>query len=318
MRSFVLALTLLLSLAPRAFAQLETVATVAPVHALVARVMAGAGAPYLLVPPGASPHQVALRPSDAAALDRAALVFRVGPGIEPWLDLSLSTLASGARVVRLDRVPGLTRLPLDEPDDPGQAGADGQGGGEGGGEGDGERRDEAQARDDAVNPHLWLDPENAKLWLDAIAAALAGADPANARLYAANARAARDELDALQAEIAARLAPVRGRPFVVFHDAYRYFEKRFGIEAVGAVTLSDARTPGPARIAALRALIRETGAACVFREPQFRPALVATVAEGGGARVGVLDPIGANLEPGPGLYPALLRGLADGLAACLG
>ncbi len=104
----------------------------------------------------------------------------------------------------------------------------------------------------------------------------------------------------------------------VFHDAYHYFEHRFGIEAAGAVALSDARAPGPARLSEIRALVRDTGAACVFREPQFRPALVETVVAGTGAEVGVLDPVGATLEPGPGLYPALLRGLADGLADCLG
>jgi zinc transport system substrate-binding protein len=277
------------------------VASIAPVHSLAARVMQGAGVPYLLLPPGASPHDHALRPSDAAALERAALVFWVGPRLEPWLERPLTILAAGARVIQLADTPGLTRLALREgavfeADDP-----------------ETEPADEAE-----IDPHLWLDPLNAKLWLGAIAAALVEADPARRALYLANAGAARAELDALAAGIDARLAPLRGRPFVVFHDSFHYFGHRFGIEAAGAVALGDARAPGPARIARIRDRIRALGAVCLFREPQFRSALVATVAEGTGARIGLLDPLGASLPPGPDLYPELLRGLADSLAGCLG
>ena len=133
-----------------------------------------------------------------------------------------------------------------------------------------------------------------------------------------NANAARAELDALAAGIEARLAPVRGRAFVVFHDSFHYFEHRFGIEAAGAVALGDARAPGPARIARIRDHIGALGTVCLFREPQFRASLVDTVAAGAGVRIGVLDPLGANLRPGPDLYPDLLRGLAESLADCLG
>jgi zinc transport system substrate-binding protein len=264
--------------------------------------MQDAGGPYLLLPPGASPHDHALRPSDAAALERAALVFWIGPRLEPWLERPLATLATGARVIRLADTPGLTRLALRE-------GAAFEAHDDGAG---------AAHAEDETDPHLWLDPLNAKLWLGAIAAALAEADPENRALYLANAEAARAELDALTTEIDARLAPVRGRPFIVFHDAFHYFERRFSIEAVGAVALSDARAPGPARIARIRERIRAIDAVCLFREPQFRAALVATVAEGTGVRIGLLDPLGANLRPGPDLYPDLLRGLAEGLANCLG
>jgi zinc transport system substrate-binding protein len=304
-----LAFTLLLALPPRVFAGPDVVASIAPVHSLVARVMQGAGTPHLLLPPGVSPHGHALRPSGAAALERATLVFWVGPRLERRLERPLTALAGGARVVRLADTPGLTRLALREgavfeADDP-----------------ETEPADEAE-----TDPHLWLDPSNAKLWLDAIAAALVEADPARRALYLANAEAARAELDALAAGIDARLAPVRGRPFVVFHDSFHYFGHRFGIEAAGAVALGDARAPGPARIARIRARIRALGLApgaapgpvCLFREPQFRSALVATVAEGAGVRIGLLDPLGASLPPGPDLYPELLRGLADSLAGCLG
>jgi zinc transport system substrate-binding protein len=306
MRLVALALALLLALPLRVFAGPDVVASIAPVHSLVARVMQGAGVPHLLLPPGASPHDHALRTSDAAALERAALVFWVGPRLERWLMRSLTTLASGARVVRLADTPGLTRLALREgavfeahDHGPEPAAAPDHG-------------------EDESDPHLWLDPMNAKLWLDDIAAALAEADRSNRALYLTNAEAARAELDALAAEIDARLAPVRGRPFVVFHDSFHYFEHRFGIEAAGAVALGDARAPGPARIARIRNRIHALGTVCLFREPQFRPALVDTVAEGAGVRIALLDPLGASLRPGPDLYPELLRGLADSLAGCLG
>jgi zinc transport system substrate-binding protein len=302
--TFTLAWVLLLAALPfRTASGAEVVASIAPVHSLAARVMQGTSAPYLLLPPGASPHDHALRPSDAAALERAALVFWIGPGLEFWLERPLTTLATRARVIRLADTPGLTRLALRE-GAAFEAHDDSSG---------------AAHAEDETDPHLWLDPVNAKLWLDTIAAALAEADPQNRALYLANAAAGRAELDALASEIDARLAPVRDRPFVVFHDAFHYFERRFSIEAAGAVALSDARAPGPARIARIRELIRALGAICLFREPQFRADLAATVAEGtAGVRIGLLDPLGANLQPGPDLYPNLLRGLADSIAGCLG
>jgi zinc transport system substrate-binding protein len=305
MRLFGLLIAAALLLPARVAAGPEVVVSIAPVHSLVARVMQGAGAPYLLLPPGRSPHDYALRPSDAAALERAALVFWVDPVLERWLERPLATLAAGAHVVRLSATPGLTRLAWRS----GEA-FEVHDHGDGHGE-------VAAGAGSELDPHLWLDPENAKVWVDAIAAALAVADPDNAALYHANATAAHAELDALEARIDTRLAPVRGRPFIVFHDAYRYFERRFGIPAAGAVALDDARPPGPARLARIRDHIRTTGAHCLFREPQFHSPLIETVAEGTGARIGVLDPLGSELEPGPALYPAMLAALADGLARCL-
>lgn len=281
------------------------VASIAPVHSLVAEVMQGAGSPRLLLPPGRSPHDYALRPSDAAALQDAAVVVWIGPELEAWLERPLASIAGGARVLKLDEVPELTHLKMRsgaafEADDHDYA------------------RDYGEADVGELDPHIWLDPENAGAMLAAIAAVLAEADPAHATLYRHNASTATAGLDSLSAEIRAQLAPLSGRPFVVLHDAFHYFEHRFGIEAVGAVSLSDARMPGPAQIAAIRDLIRNSGAVCLFAEPELSRALVAPVAEGTGLRLGELDPLGATLEPGPGLYPALLRQLVANLADCLG
>lgn len=277
----------------------EVVASIAPVHSLVARVMKGAGTPTLLLPPGASPHDYALRPSDAAALEGAALVVWTGPGAERWLERPVATLAGRARVLQLDQGAGLTLL---APREGATFGA--------------HDHDHGQS-DSAIDPHLWLDPENARLWLDAIAAALSEADPAQAATYRANAEAGRAELAALSNRIAARMAPLAGRPFVVLHDAFHYFEARFGIEAAGAIQLNDARPPGPARLAEIRGHVREAGVRCVFREPQQPSRLAELVAEGSGARIGILDPLGAGLAPGPALYPALLEGIAAELETCL-
>lgn len=334
---------------PEAQAGPPRVATdIPPVHSLVARVMQGIGEPALILPPGVSPHGHAMRPSEAAALAEAELVVWVGPTLTPWLGRALSSLAEGARSLPLAEA-GQTVLlefregasfgphahggdaseadgsghdhPADEPHHDAHAhGATTPGGGTGdaGQRPHGAGNGEAGGKAGATDPHAWLDPSNAVSWLGLIAEALAGIDPENAAEYQANAAAAQRELEALSAELAAAVAPLRGRPFVVFHDAYNYFENRFGIEAAGALSIADGSPPGPARVSEIRDLIASSGARCVFAEPQFPADLIDTVTEGTPARVAVLDPVGAALPPGPELYPELLRGLAASLESCLG
>ncbi|MFG6560433.1 zinc ABC transporter substrate-binding protein [Sulfitobacter sp. 1A15299] len=177
-----------------------------------------------------------------------------------------------------------------------------------------EGHDHAHGSDD---PHVWLDPRNGQLWLGQIAEALAELDPENAAQYRANAEAAQAEISALEEDIAETLAPVKDRPFIVFHDAYHYFEARFDIEARGAISENDARAPGAARVAKLRDFVAESGAKCVFAEPQFNPGLIAAVTEGQETGTGTLDPIGADLELGVSFYPDLLRGMAQSMSDCL-
>ena len=169
----------------------------------------------------------------------------------------------------------------------------------------------------AYDPHAWLSPDNGAVWLNAIAAQLSAADPDNAGAYFANAAAGRDELTALSAEINGILDPVRGRNFIVFHDAYQYFETAFDFPASGAISVSDASDPSPARIAEIQARVAEQGVTCVLSEPQFDPGIVAAVMDGSEANTGVLDPLGSDLEPGPDLYGNVLRNLATALADCL-
>lgn len=167
------------------------------------------------------------------------------------------------------------------------------------------------------DPHAWLSPGNAAVWLNTIAAALSAADPDNAGTYYANAAAGREELKALSDEVDATLDPVRGEKFVVFHDAYQYFESAFDFPASGAISLSDASDPSPARIAEIQGRVADEGIVCVLSEPQFSPNLVATVMDGTEANTAVLDPLGTELELGADLYPQLLRNLAVALADCL-
>ncbi|MEM1288764.1 MAG: zinc ABC transporter substrate-binding protein [Pseudomonadota bacterium] len=167
------------------------------------------------------------------------------------------------------------------------------------------------------DPHAWLSPTNAAAWLNVIAAQLSAVDPDNAGAYFANAAAAREELEALSEEISAILDPVRGTSFVVFHDAYQYFEDDFDFPASGAISLSDASDPSPARIAEIQERVRTEGVDCVLSEPQYNPGLVATVLDGTDASTGVIDPLGSAFEPGPELYTQVIRGIATTLTECL-
>jgi zinc transport system substrate-binding protein len=317
MRRFLLSAALAgaLSLPGAVAAEAPTVvASIKPVHSLVAGVMQGVGSPHLIVQGGASPHATSLKPSDAAALERAAVVVWVGEGLEAFLVPALATLAGKATVVALAESPGLTRLAYRE----------------GGPWGEHEEHEEeehadAEAHDEhdehdheGIDMHLWLDPDNARAMVAAVAAALSAADPGNAARYDANAKAMSGRLTALAAEIEADLAPVKDVPFVVFHDAFQYFDRRFGLNTVGSLTVNPENQPGAQRLREIQAKIAELGARCVFAEPQFEPRLVQVAVEGSDARTGTLDPLGADLPDGPELYFELLRRNAASLKACLG
>ena len=309
-----LAASLSLLFTGTALAAPHVVASTKPVHSLVSAVMGEVGTPTLIVRGAASPHTYSLRPSDAAALENADIVFWTGHGMELFLAKALDSLALKAEVVELAEAPGIVLLPLRE------GGAfeahvhDDAGHDHDGHDHDGHDHDSHGDGD----MHFWLDPDNAGLMVTHIADVLAVADPENAEVYRANAEAELQRLDALADELQVKLAPVAGKPFIVFHDAYQYFEARFGLELAGAVTISPDVMPGAARIDQLRDRVGELGATCVFAEPNFEPAIIRTIVEGTEAASGVLDPEGSALTEGPDLYPQLLRGLADGLVDCLG
>ena len=265
----------------------RVVVSVPPLHSLIAGVMAGVGEPSLLIDGAASPHAYAVRPSVARALAAANVVFWIGPDLETFLPKLLGSLAGRARIVTVMEEPGIALLPV-------RGGASG-----------------------SFDPHVWLDPRNARRIVAVAAVTLSEIDPANADIYRVNAARLDRELDELERELAAKLAPARGVPFIVFHDAYAYFEARFGLTTMGAFALSPGTAPGARRIAELRARLVESAAACVFVEPQFEPAVVKAAVAGTGARIAILDPLGAGLPAGAAVYGQLMRSMADSLLACL-
>lgn len=305
-----------------AMAAPQVVASIKPVHSLVAAVMAGVAEPTLLVRGSASPHTYALKPSDAAALESADIVFWTGHGMELFLADALDTLSTNAQIVELAEAPGIELLPVREGGafeahaHEGEEGHDHEHAAE---EHEHEHAEEEHEHEHGEGDmHFWLDPENAKLMVEQIAATLSSADPENAAAYAANAQTKIASLDALQTELTATLAPVKDKPFMVFHDAYQYFENRFGLTLAGSITVTPETAPGAARIDELKGKIAEIGATCVFAEPNFQPTIVNAITEGSTAKAGVLDPEGGALTEGPDLYETLLRGLATSLVDCLG
>ncbi|WP_037149524.1 zinc ABC transporter substrate-binding protein ZnuA [Rhizobium freirei] len=290
----------------------KVVVSIKPIHSLVAAVMQGVGTPDLIVDGAASPHTYAMKPSNARSLQQAQVVFWVGPGMEVFLQKPLGSLSSNATVVELDQAPGIAKLKFREggafePHDDGDEPAAGE--------------NHAHDHDDhdhgEFDTHLWLDPHNAKAMVAEITTSLVAADPANALTYEANQKALNEKLDALDTEIASTLAAVKDKPFIVFHDAYQYFEHRYGVRVAGSITVSPETIPGAQRVAEIHSKVTDLGATCVFAEPQFEPKLVKVVLEGTSAKSGVLDPEAATLPQGPDLYFDLMRGIANSLKNCL-
>jgi len=313
-----LAVSLSASLSIAARAEIQVVASIVPVHSLVAGVMDGVGTPHLLVPGGASPHSFALRPSDARKLEQATAVFWIGPSLETFLERPIDALARKAAVVALLDADGVKRLPFREggPWEAHEHAEEKAPSGKEAAHKDSHGHEHGHAHEGA-DGHAWLDPQNAIAMTKAIAQTLGHVDAANKVRYEANAARAIARLQALDTALAATLAPARGKPYIVFHDAYQYFEARYGLTPAGSITVSPDVSPGAKRLVEIRDRIRKTAAICVFAEPQFEPKLVRTAIQGTDARAATLDPLGARLTPGPDAYIRLLESLAADLTACL-
>ncbi|WP_290998518.1 zinc ABC transporter substrate-binding protein [Hyphomicrobium sp.] len=283
----------------------DVVVTIKPIHSLVARVMEGVGAPTLLVEGAASPHSFSLKPSQVRAINAAAVFIRVSERLEPFTAKIVRSLPAGVELVTLVDIPGLHLLSQRK-----------------NGTFEAHRHDHAAAdhadKDDAVDDsHIWLDPDNAKVIGNYVAGVLGARYPQHAAQFRTNAERLSAEIGALTSELEATTGPLRNKPFVVFHDAYRYFDARFDLDAVGSITVSPDVQPSAKRLTELRQKIRSLEAVCVFAEPLFQPRLVAAVIEDTDARAGTLDPEGTGLEPGPQLYFVLMRNLAASLKSCL-
>jgi len=285
-------------------------------------------------------------------MERASLVVWVGHGLTPWLKDPLETLAADAVHLELMETTEHLALGLRE-DGHDHGGHDGHEdhsahSGETHAEHDDDGHDDHGHKDDdhdghehghedtqaegvddakdsghtehaggAFDPHGWLDPRIAQVWTREIADALSAQDPANAATYDANAAAALADLDALEAELAASLAPVKARPFMVLHDGYQYFETRFELNLAGSILSVAGASPGPAGLAEVQEVLKAQGVGCVLSEPQLNDGLIAVATEGLEVKTGKIDPLGADLALGPDFYPALMRALAGGIRTCL-
>lgn len=293
----------------------KVVTDLPPVHSLVAQVMGDLGQPGLLLEKGANGHSFQLRPSQAAEVAQADLVVWIGPEMTPWLDRALEGLSDQPQL-RLLAAEGTHRQ------DFGATGPHDHGIGD---HGHDDHAQDDHGHDDhghddhahtGLDPHAWLDPANARHWLGLIADRLSAADPENAATYAANAAAAQAGIDALDAEVRASLAPLGGRPVVVFHDAYGYFAAHYGVNIAAAIAMGDAAAPGARHLEAVQEVLAQ-GPACLFPEANHDPRLVVQLAEATGTRLGAaLDPEGAQIDMGPALYAQLMRELAQAMADC--
>ncbi len=298
MRPFLLFCLCLFALGARAEARLLT--SIKPLQLIAAAVQDGIGQPETLLPPGASPHHYALRPSDVRRVREADLFYWIGPDLEGFLDKPLAGRDKPS--VAVQDLPGL-RLRRFEAD---------------GGAHEADLEHDHDHRPGSLDAHLWLSPANARVIAARMATDLAAVDPANADRYQANLNAFDERLTRLDERLAGRLKPLAGKSYFVFHEAYDYFEQAYGLRHAGVFSVLGEVQPGARHVAALRERLRDAGPSCVFSEPPLRPRLAETLTAGLPVRLAELDAMGANLAPAADGYERLLEGLADGLGACLG
>src|SRR5262245_235113 len=291
---------------------LKVVVTIKPLHALVTQVMSGVGAPELLVKGAASPHSYALKPSEARALNNADLFFRMAETVEAFTTKVVKSLPKRVEVVTLQDAPGMKLLALRsgatfEPHAHGNDKAHGHG-----------HSHSKPKAGESIDGHVWLDPDNAKAMVDRIQQALGAKYPEHAPAFKTNAEALKGKLDALMAELEGDLSPIADKPYIVFHDAFQYLERRFGLNVAGSISINPDVPPSAKRLSDLRRKIQSLSAVCVFAEPAFDRRLVDNLIEGTSARTGILDAEGSSLDPDPELYFTLMRKLASALKGCLG
>jgi len=317
------------STANRALAEApEVVVDIAPVHSLVSMVMKGVGEPTLIIPANASPHDYTLRPSAAKALQNADIIFWMGSSLTPWLDRATTTLMKDAQMIALLETEDTIVLEVrdeltfdaDHGDHEGHEDHEEHEDHDGHEDHD-EHKDHVSEHKDGhdhhgIDPHAWLSAKNASVWLSVIAAHLSEIDPKNKETYKTNAAVGQKDLTDLATDISKTLNGVQGRSFIVYHDAFQYFENDFNFTAAGAISPSDAAPVSPARIAAIRSMIKKEGIDCILSEPQYNKDLVQSVSSGTEVNLGIIDAIGAGITIGPDLYNTLMRNMAKTFADC--
>ena len=317
------------STANRALAEApEVVVDIAPVHSLVSIVMKGVGEPTLIIPANASPHDYTLRPSAAKALQNADIIFWMGSSLTPSLDRATTTLMKDAQMIALLETEDTIVLEVrdeltfdaDHGDHEGHEDHEEHEDHDGHEDHD-EPKDHVSEHKDGhdhhgIDPHAWLSAKNASVWLSVIAAHLSEIDPKNKETYKINAAVGQKDIADLATDISKTLNGVRRRSFIVYHDAFQYFENDFNFIATGAISPSDAAPVSPARIAAIRSMIEKEGIDCILSEPQYSQGLIQSVSSGTEVNLGIIDAIGAGITIGPDLYDTLMRNMAKTFADC--
>jgi len=307
---FILSILSLLTFISPANAETKVVASIKPIHSLASYLMDGVSEPGLIVDGYASPHSFAMKPSHAKMLQEADLIFWVGEDMESFLEKPLKSIAKKAEKIELMEIKGLNKLKFrernifDDHDDHGHDDEHKE---------DGHDDHEGHAHGE-YDPHIWLDPSNAKVILKEMAEHLIEKDQKNTSIYKSNLKKALKELDKLTKDVKSDL----NKEFksIVFHDAYQYFEKRFDINVMGAFTVNPDVMPGAEQLAEIREIIEHDKVSCVFSEPQFNPDIINAVAKDMNISTGVLDPLGATLDAGKDLYFDLISNMSKSFKGC--
>ena len=289
-------------------ADVKVVTSIKPLHSLASYLMDGVGKPDLIVDGYASPHGFSMKPSHAKMLQNADLIFWVGEGMENFLEKPLNSIAKKAEKIELMETKGLQVLKFRERNIFDEHDHD-------------DHDDHAKKEDDHdghahgdYDSHIWLDPMNAKVILNEMAEHLIENDTENASKYKNNLKKALKEIDTLTIQVMTELN--KSVSSIVFHDAYQYFEQRFNVNILGSFTVNPDVMPGAEQLAEIREIIEHDKVACVFSEPQFNPDIINAVAKDMKIKTGVLDPLGATLDPGKDLYFDLIRNMSSSFKGC--
>jgi len=300
-------------------AEIKVVASIKPIHSLAIYLMDGIAKPDLIVDGYASPHGFAMKPSHAKMLQNADLIFWVGEDLESFLEKPLSSIAKKAEKIELMKIKGLQVLKFrernifDDHDDHGHDDHDDHGKKDDDHDEHGHDDHDVHAHGE-FDPHIWLDPINAKVILNEMVEHLIENDPKNEAKYKSNLAKALKEIDKLIIDVMTDLSSSVSS--IVFHDAYQYFEKRFNVNILGAFTVNTDVMPGAEQLAEIREIIEHDKVACVFSEPQFNPDIIKAVAKDMNIKTGVIDPLGATLDPGKDLYFNLIRNMSASFEGC--
>ena len=311
-------------------ADVKVVASIKPIHSLASYLMDGVGKPDLIVDGYASPHGFAMKPSHAKMLQEADLIFWVGEDLEAFLEKPLKSIGKKAEKIELMEIKKLTKLKFRERNIFGDHGDHGHDEHAKKDDHDDHDHDEHAKKDDHDNhddhdgheghhhgefdPHIWLDPMNAKVILNEMAEHLIENDAKNASKYKSNLKKALIDIDKLVSNVSSELN--QSIASIVFHDAYQYFEKRFDVNILGAFTVNTDVMPGAEQLAEIREIIEHDKVACVFSEPQFNPDIIKAVARDMNIKTGVVDPLGATLDPGKDLYFDLIKNMSSSFKGC--